>query len=1073
MSPRQLQVFHCPVVIPVLLAVLLLCQGGALAAPAAPMQQILLSPLDADSPVDKGGWKLGSLTAAPAEVTPKVGQCALRLGGVAEQAGAKGDFALARSVPGQCRSLSLWVYLEPAPDVASVGLQITDAEGEAFLLTVPADWTGWKEITLDLSGAAPPQAYAQPDKNKRVDFPLASVHAAWFAKAAGPTAIVVDALTAATALTETPSSLSVQVSGADWAETGMPLAPQTVVLTNFAAQARAAKIEYVIQRDPAFYSTPAPDPDYGADVALGAKSWTEAEGKIIERGSLTDGKDWTHATLGWGSHKEAVQYVDLGRACTVTHLAYQSGDANWAWKMEISASGDGQTYQPVPGLADMDTHGKWGRQEISVPQPFRARFLRLRHHNGGQVVSQIAMPSSLFVYAGLAGDWQFPTVGETVARGTLSQTVPAQAFSDASITEKEPLGPGAYLMALRVTDGSRTQLIYRHLLVMPAPLASVAGSRFGVNASNYLWAGQNRRLGVGWARFENLKWPMVSPQPDVFNFHGVAPWSLDHDAIFQAYHDAGLHILPFLFQSPDYATSAPATIQKNRDDYPPRDNAQMADFVFQTVARYGSQKHRAAELKTSDKKTGLSEINTYEIWNESNLHDPGWGAWVGTTAQYNSMFRAAAEAVKRADPTARVTNSGFAGIDIETMNTLLTPYADGKKPLDFVDTLNVHYYSGQIAPEIATVNSNTDRSGNTEGVRTYGDDLRRLIAWRDKNKPGMPIWMSETGYNSAGPTGVNEQYQAAYLPRAIMLALAAGIDKVFVYRESGSTPSLFAASGVMRDDGSLKPAWFTYATLIREMDGIKTGAMRLPYPDPNVRLYAWTRGTETFLSAWAIDGTAELKLPLGVCQVTDAFGHTRQVTVTDSLPLSIFPVYIQHIANPAALNALTAQARQSEATRRQEQARLAKLKAYLFQFGSKDRVGTIDFGETRSFTPLLGSDVYDAGKGYGFFPGPGGQDSIAGWVDDPLERGATRMNPGNSFRFHPAPGRYRLRVSLSPQGPGQLVLKGALGGDQTFPITQGGPVVTAEVEVGPDPLSLSNTAYGDLHWLTLVEDLHK
>ena len=189
---------------------------------------------------------------------------------------------------------------------------------------------------------------------------------------------------------------------------------------------------------------------------------------------------------------------------------------------------------------------------------------------------------------------------------------------------------------------------------------------------------------------------------------------------------------------------------------------------------------------------------------------------------------------------------------------MLTPYPDGKKPLDFVDMLNVHYYSGRVAPEIATVDSNADRSGSGQGANTFEDGLRRLVAWRDKNKPGLPIWMSETGYDSAGPSGTDEQTQAAQLPRVIMMALAAGVEKVFVYRESGSTPSLFAASGVMRDDGSLKPAWFTYATLIRALDGVKTGALRLPDPDPNVRLYAWTRGTETILSAWAVDGTATL-----------------------------------------------------------------------------------------------------------------------------------------------------------------------------------------------------------------------
>lgn len=865
--------------------------------------------------------------------------------------------------------------------------------------------------------------------------------------------------------------LDAEWKGATWGETNTPLPAQQLVLTNGGDAPRTARVDFTIQRDPAFYAADPPDPVFGRDRAVGAKSWTEAEGKALEQGSLTDGKVWTNAALTWGSHTEAFQYVDLGRERTITRLGYHAGDANWAWKLDVGASADGRAYQPVPGLQGVDTHGEWGDNVLPVPQPFRARFLRLRHHNGGQTVNQIIMPSSLSVFTGAADEtWDLPRVGETIAQGTQTQAVPARAFATVRLAgDGKPLPPGAYFVAARVGDGDRTRLLWRHVMIMPAPLASVAASRFGLNAANFEWAPMNRRLGIGWVRFENMKWPMISPAPGVYNYHGNPPWNLDHDAIVKAYHDQGMNFLPFLFQSPDYATSAPAGVTKNQGDYPPKDNAQMADFVFQTVSRYGAKAHPASELKTSDKKTGLGEINTYEIWNEPNLHDPGWGAWVGTTAQYNAMFRAAAEAVKRADPTARVTNGGAAGIDIDTMNTMLTPYADGRKPLDFMDVLNVHYYSGRVAPEIATIDSNADRSGSGRGADTFEDALRRLVAWRDKNKPGLPIWMSETGYDSAGPSGTDERTQAAQLPRVIMMALAAGIEKVFVYRESGSTPSLFAASGVMDNGGGLKPSWFTYATLIRQLDGVKTGALRLPYPDPNVRLYAWTRGAETVLSAWTVDGTGALKLTLGRSTVTDAFGATRQATIAGDLPLSTFPTYITKIGSPAAVKALIAQAQRGEAARRQGQARLSKLRAYLFDFGSRDRVGTIDIGDTRTFTPVLGADVYGDARDYGFVSKPAGPDNVSGWVDDPLERDSTRMDPAAAFRVRARPGRYQLRVGIAPQNAGLLTVKGAVGGDKALAITRDGPPVNTTIDVGTDPLTFSNDAYADIRWLTLVE----
>ncbi len=107
-------------------------------------------------------------------------------------------------------------------------------------------------------------------------------------------------------------------------------------------------------------------------------------------------------------------------------------------------------------------------------------------------------------------------------------------------------------------------------------------------------------------------------------------------------------------------------------------------------------------------------------------------------------------------------------------------YPDGRRPLDFIDILNVGCYTGREAPETALEDFNAGGAGELPPPKQF----RRLARWRDRNKPGMPIWLTETGYGSAGPFGTDERTQAARLPRMVMLALANGTDKVFVYRES-------------------------------------------------------------------------------------------------------------------------------------------------------------------------------------------------------------------------------------------------------------------------------------------------
>lgn len=1045
------------------------------------LQRLLLSPLDAHSNVFKGAWRLNDLTSdgSAADITPKFGESALTLGGTAEGAGAKGDFGLVDNVPGSGQVIGMWVYLAPDANVEKLGFQFYDAEGEALISVVAADWTGWKWLEVEVGKTELAQAYEQKDKNNRVDAPWKSVHAVWFARAAGRSEITVNALLAATKLTAANADLDAQLDGAGGTsgEANQPFSSR-VLLTNYSDKGMAPRIEYSIQRDPSFYAVAPPDPIWGSDHALNARNWTEENGVRLDEGSLTDNRSWTSAATGWGEHSEAFQTLDLGRERLVSRVLETASDANWVWKLDVAASPDGKTYNPVPELQNVDLHGKWGETALPIKTPFAARFLRFRYHNGGAKVNVLRMPSSLSVYDGAQDEsFALPKIGEEVASGTLSPQIGARSFGAVEIKSDKPLSPGAYLVAMTLRMSTHAgpetkRVVLNHHFVMPTTeINRGEASRFGLNTSTISYAPEHRRLGIGWVRFENMKWPMMSPSRGVFKFDGsVAPWNVPFDDIVSTYRKNSLSVLPFLFQTAPYASSAPEDKKNRYDAYPPANNADYSDFTFQVAARYGSRKHPASELESNDKKSGLNQIHTFEFWNEPNLTDPGWGPWVGTSAQYMELLRAGAEGVKRADPTALVTNGGWAGIDVGLAERLrLYKYADGKRPLDFIDILNVHYYSGLAEPELATSDTNADRSGKQEGGHALEDDLRRLVEWRDANKPKMPIWMSETGYDSAGPFGTDERTQAARLPRVIMMMLAAGIDKVIVYRESGSTPSMHAASGVFRDDGTKKPSWFTYATLIRQMDGVSSG-VRLPNPDPNVRIYAWTRGKETIVSAWTIDKTANLDLKLGQSTVTDAFGNTRRADLNGNFSLSVFPTYFSSFANAAPVAALRETARKADEARRAQIARQAKLKSVLFDFGSMESVGSVEIGAPRSFTPVLSKDLYDEKKGFGFVAEAGG-DNVQHWINDPLERDNVRVTPKVIWQFKAPKGRYRLQIRTAPLGdPLHFALRGATGGEQKLELTKDKPLVETTIDVPANAtLSIESDNYGDLSWLSLIE----
>ncbi|HEY3281374.1 MAG TPA: hypothetical protein VGN26_03805 [Armatimonadota bacterium] len=830
------------------------------------------------------------------------------------------------------------------------------------------------------------------------------------------------------------------------------------------------QVTYSLQSDSDLFSQSAPDPVYGRDQALGARSWTEWQGKVIERGSLTDGKDYTETGTDWTNEgtAEAFQYVDLGRARTVRRVTYLAGDANHAWKADLDASADGRAYRPVAGCQGIVMQSRWGTLALPLDAPVRARYLRLRYHKDGEKVPVFRMPRTLSVYCGTEGlSWELPKVGAQLDAGRLALVAPACGTGTAVLRTAKGLSPGLYLLAVRFQSGEHRELVYQQVKVAPLPMPSPgAGSRFGINAARGSWAPVLKRLGVGWVRFENLKWPFVSPKEGEYHFDGsVKPWQVDVDGIFREYRQAGISVLPFLFMNTGYASGAPADVKEDRRAfYPPKDPRMFGEFAYQAAARYGSRRLTASDLKTSDGRSGLGYVDTYEIWNEPNLTDPGWGPWVGTSAQYLDLLRAGSEAVKRADPTARVTNGGYAGIQVRTVGELAAHrYADGKRPLDFVDILNVHFYSGRVAPEVSTDDFNARQTSDM----TVEQEFRRLVAWRDREKPGMPIWLSETGYDSDGPFGTDERTQAARLPRVVMLALANGMDKVFVYRESGSTASMHAASGVLRDDGSYKPSFLTYATLIRALSGVKGGALRLPYPNPNVRLYLWQGPRGPLLSAWTVEGTARITLGQGTAMVTDAFGRRSRQSLSGGLGLSAFPRYLEGFTDPRGSRSLEAAARAFQRVQERGRAWLARQDAYLYKFGSPVEGETLYAGKERPYTTVAAGDTFTPERGYGFSPGPAAPDERP-WESGVLDRSACKVSAGQGFRFTVKRGDYRLRVGLSVGSQGKVVVTGGAGSPTSIAASPGGSVAEVRVRTEGGPLTVALDTYGSLRWLTLV-----
>jgi len=1040
-------------------------------------QEYPLDLLENTSGLNIASWRIGNLQTSMVEgADPRFGARAVRFDGDSGRDFAKGDIGIYGALPEGVTELALSVMRPEQGNVKSVGFQIRDAEGEMLLYTEDFEGSGWQRFSIIPGEADFEPAYRQDDKNGVLDLPIQAVNFVWFTEEAGPTAVVIDGLTAKVENVAADRGLQFELGERFYVEAGEPV-EAAIGITNFLDESKEVTFEYNVQLNQDFFDRTPPDSKLGRNEAFGVVSWTDHNGQRVSEGTLTDREANTAYGFPWGSDVlEAEQVIDLGEVKSVSHLTKQAGDANWIFKVDILSSTDGREYESVEGWQGLDWKGEWGSRTIEADQPFEARFIKFRYHNDGEAMQTLRLPTKIAVFNGRGDDpIDFPNVGELVDSGTITVKVPARGFAVSPIRINSELGQGAFLLSVRAKgkENDETWLSWSNLLVLPEAMESFSeDSPFGINSSTARLVDWNRTLGTSWVRFENLKWPMVSPEPDVFAFDGsVGPWHMNVDEYVKTYIDQGMFVLPYLFQVPVFESAAPEGVEKNIKQYPPKDFDEYGKFIFQTVARYGSQKHPDDVLLTEDKVSGLGWMDTYEIWNEPNLNDPGWGHWVGEYDDYLDLFRIAAEQVKRADPTAKVSNGGLAGTELGLVDRFRSyQYPDGKRPLDFMDVINVHHYTQPFAPEIATINTNIDRSGEGGGELTFEENLIDLSDWRDLHKPEAEIWLTETGFDSGGPRGVSLRTKAAYTPRNIMTILGSGIDKVFVFREMGSNPILYGAAGMLDEDGNPKGAFLTYATLIRVMEGAE-GFRRLPHPNPNVRVYGATKDGEPVIAAWAIEGTERLDIDLGSGQITGPFGHTERGEIGEDFELTIFPNYFEGV-DKEKVRDLFLQANKIKKERLESTMRRAQLNAALFDFGDEKEIGAVTVGKVRPFTPVLADTLYSEEQGYGFSePHDLRENILHGWLRDPLERDGIKIIEGNVFRFDVPPGNYQLSFKIgSLGGDAEVVARGVTGDETKWTVTREAKVVEAQVSVttGPVEIALPND-YGAFYWISMIE----
>lgn len=316
------------------------------------------------------------------------------------------------------------------------------------------------------------------------------------------------------------------------------------------------------------------------------------------------------------------------------------------------------------------------------------------------------------------------------------------------------------------------------------------------------WAQLAYNAGARINRWE-LRWDRIEPQPGQWDFSGSDP-------AVAASLQTGLQVLGIVDGIPGWAAAhgqppgngVPRGLTRAPDD--PRNL--WAAFLRGLVTHYRGQ------------------VKYWEIWNEPDL--PFF--WHGSPAAYARLLQVAYLTIKQVDPGARVLMAGMVVPDFGFVGSVLDDlrHPAAGMPATAFDVAAWHAYG-----PTSTLAANLQQFRAILAARGFGD---------------APLWVTEDGFPASNPTG--EARQAAYVLQTITYALAAGANRVLIYRASDDSSA--REWGIMSAAGDLRQAYVAFQVAARYfahttsvVTAARGGLERFVLYQPSRRVVvAWTHG---------------------------------------------------------------------------------------------------------------------------------------------------------------------------------------------------------------------------------------
>ncbi len=275
--------------------------------------------------------------------------------------------------------------------------------------------------------------------------------------------------------------------------------------------------------------------------------------------------------------------------------------------------------------------------------------------------------------------------------------------------------------------------------------------------------------------YHNLGWDITDPDhvpayEDMATSGTEAQWWLDWDREYDDWAAAGLDVT--------------ASVQFTARDAP----AASWDDPYTAAYTYAE-----AMARHFGPTAGTGSLTAIEAGNEP---------WDYPADFYNEVLSGFVDGAKAGDPAMRVLPCALQAHDPDAETEAGGHYIGARvdeATAASLDALNIHAYSVR-----------NDEAGVRVGVppEDAGSSSRQvlnLLRWRDTNTPGLPVWLTEWGWDSdgAGETCsnsecVSEAAATAYAQRGALLWNRLGLERAtwFFYANISGCDTLFCRSGL-------------------------------------------------------------------------------------------------------------------------------------------------------------------------------------------------------------------------------------------------------------------------------------